>query len=516
MTKVLIASPVRQKPIILKEFLDSLVKLETGNLDTDFLFIDDNETPSEWLTQFRARTGEQRVTILPGNGGEEYLRDELTHHWRSRLIWKVAAYKDRFIAAAKERGSDFLLLADSDLVLHPKTLVHLVLLNLDIVSEVFWTRWNPELPPLPQVWLGDQYRLFPKAADETISEEEAGRRTAEFLSMLRQPGTYKVGGLGACTLISRRALLAGVSFREIYNLGLTGEDRHFCIRAAALGFELFADTHYPPYHIYRESELSGVAEYLRRIDSTKGLPTSVRPVPGFISGNGLTLAMLVRNEAGRFLEPVLAQARQYVERVVIVDDASEDPTVSICQKALAGIPLSLVSNPAPAFHNEIILRRQLWSMAIATQPQWILILDADELFEERAVTELPRLLNDASVDVYTFRLFDFWNETHYREDRYWQAHRTYRPFLVRYRPDFDYQWQETPQHCGRFPRNILELRVAANPLRIKHLGWSRPADRVAKFRRYRELDPEGRYGVLEQYRSILAPRPHLIPWHEQE
>ena len=29
-----------------------------------------------------------------------------------------------------------------------------------------------------------------------------------------------------------------------------GEDRHFCIRAAALGLSLYVDTHYPAYHIY--------------------------------------------------------------------------------------------------------------------------------------------------------------------------------------------------------------------------------------------------------------------------
>jgi hypothetical protein len=62
-------------------------------------------------------------------------------------------------------------------------------------------------------------------------------------------------------LISRKALVAGVSFAEIKNLSFWGEDRHFCIRAAALGFSLYVDTHFPAYHIYRESELSGIASY---------------------------------------------------------------------------------------------------------------------------------------------------------------------------------------------------------------------------------------------------------------
>ena len=31
---------------------------------------------------------------------------------------------------------------------------------------------------------------------------------------------------------------------------LRGEDRHFCVRAACAGFEMWADTHCPPAHLY--------------------------------------------------------------------------------------------------------------------------------------------------------------------------------------------------------------------------------------------------------------------------
>jgi SRSO17 transposase len=62
-------------------------------------------------------------------------------------------------------------------------------------------------------------------------------------------------------LISRTALEAGVNFSRISNLSFWGEDRHFCIRAAALGLQLFVDTHYPAYHIYRDSDLEGVKSF---------------------------------------------------------------------------------------------------------------------------------------------------------------------------------------------------------------------------------------------------------------
>ncbi|MFZ5595901.1 MAG: glycosyltransferase family 2 protein [Bacillota bacterium] len=502
MSRVLIASPVRQKPDILREFLLSLDRLEKTGLQVSYAFVDDHDAGSYLLRRFASEKA--GVRIIPAGNKDPYLCDETTHHWRAHLIRKVAGYKDRLIETAREEDFDYLFLLDSDLVLHPKTLVHLVGLGKDIVSEVYWTRWMPDMPPLPQVWLGGQYRMFHVKPGETPDEGEVAARQQEFLDMLKIPGTYKVGGLGACTLISRKALLQGVSFREIYNLDLIGEDRHFCVRAAALGLDLYADTHYPPYHIYRESDLAGLENYKKTIG-----PVST---PAGKRGGKITLAMLVRNEAGRFLERVLAHAAGYIDSAVILDDASEDETAKVCRRALKGVPLTLVSNEKPMFENEIVLRKQLWQLATDTGPDWILILDADELFEDKAVREIPLLASNPEVEAYYFRLYDMWSETHYREDRFWQAHLLYRPFMVRHIPGFTCLWRETPQHCGRFPANITDLKGEKSQLRIRHLGWMRPEDRLAKYYRYKKMDPGGRYGSMEQYLSILDPKPGLKAW----
>lgn len=542
--RVLLASPVKQDERILSEFLESLLNLETSQVTLDFIMIDDHNDHA-LLSDFAFERPNAR--ILPGDTKEIYLRDESTHYWREDLIWKVARYKDQFIKIALEEGYDYLFLVDSDLYLNPKTLTHLLSLEKDIVSEVFWTRWKPELIPLPQVWLKDQYTLFKSRRGELLNDKEISQKTQEFLQMLSQPGTYKVGGLGACTLIRRHAFERGVSFQEIYNLGFTGEDRHFCIRAAALGLELYADTHYPPFHIYRESELEKLQEYKENLGDAKtqtseedfgstsakasgvnnlsrtdhlyiehGCPSV--PIANsiqLVNPGKITLAMLVRNESGRHLEKVLTQTTEYIDHAVILDDASEDNTVELCEKIFKGIPLTLFSNKEPLFHNEILLRRQLWEMAVRTNPEWIIILDADELFEENSSEKLRELLSNSSqVDYLSFRLFDLWSETQYRDDPLWQAHKWYRPFIVRNIPDFQAQWQETPQHCGRFPKNIMDLRGDTSPLRIKHLGWVRPQDRLAKYYRYKRLDPNGTYGNLEQYRSILDPKPNLIEWEK--
>ncbi|NLY43355.1 MAG: glycosyltransferase [Clostridiaceae bacterium] len=665
--KVLIGSAVRQSPEILKEFLESLNELDKDNYKVDYYFIDNNdqkaskellETFAKSLNSSKGQSNKNRskVIIHHEENDDKYECNEITHHWNHKLIWKVAEFKDRILKYSSKNDYDFVFLVDSDLVLHPKTLKQLVDSEKDIVSEIFWTRWKPNTQELPQVWLYDQYTMYKNPAGLSLNEKEIQAATESFLQKLKKPGLYEVGGLGACTLISKKAIQKGVSFKEINNISFWGEDRHFCVRAAALGFKLYVDTHYPAYHIYRASDLNGIDAYkknqaVRAVDNQEAqymfvydketlanaikhfllgymycdyriitgyeehslifpkyaarfsqvrekmvdwlienkvicsaqikdieLPADItekgqvfakvkftlkgRSIQGefekqylcnmfldrfandwkisFFSfyndkgmnilgftladilqererrnkeiGNKLTLAMMVRNEAGNLLERVLSHAAKYIDKAVILDDASDDNTVEICEKVLSGIPTRIISNRESGFRNEINLRKQLWDMTVETDPDWILCLDADEIFEDSIIDHIGSLINQPNFDYYAFRLYDFWNESQYREDKLWQAHRFYRPFLVRYQPNFDYIWNEKPLHCGRFPMNITQLEGCQCNIRLRHYGWATPALREKKYKRYMELDPEGMYGNINQYRSILDPRPNLIDW----
>ena len=68
----------------------------------------------------------------------------------------------------------------------------------------------------------------------------------------KKPGLYRCGMTGALTLVKRKVFEAGVSYEKIPNIhtALRGEDRHFCVRAACAGFELWIDSHCPANHLY--------------------------------------------------------------------------------------------------------------------------------------------------------------------------------------------------------------------------------------------------------------------------
>ena len=222
-------------------------------------------------------------------------------------------------------------------------------------------------------------------------------------------------------------------------------------------------------------------------------------------------AMLVRNEAGWWLSQTVEQLVQVCSRVVVVDDASTDETPLICHQLGAIVH----GSPRPLWEtNELSQRQRLWGLAVeqAGPGGWILCLDADELLEPRAIEELPSiaaLAEQHACDGLAFGLYDMWSPTYYRDDHLWTAHK--RPWImaVRYDPKRTYTWKETPLHCGRFPLNAC-TKYCGTGLRLKHMGWSRPGDRREKYERYRRSDPEGKWGIPEQYESILDPEPNLV------
>ncbi|MGE5416608.1 MAG: glycosyltransferase [Acidobacteriota bacterium] len=509
--RVLIGSPVYQKPEILEAFLTSLKKLNRHSISMDYMFVDDNadEESSQLLAEFNRE--ESKVFTIRGKEQGAYLCNDETHHWDDSLMLKVANYKNMIIKYAIENDYDYLFFVDSDLVLHPHLIEHLKNANKDIVSEIFWSQWHNDRPLEPNVWMFDEYDLIPKSLGEKLGEKEMEIRQFKFLNQLRIPGLYEVGGLGACTLISRAALVKGVSFMPIKNLTIHGEDRFFCIRAAVLGIELFVDTHYPAYHIYRERDIKGVQDYVKGNEEDLAFLRRFKE-----QGNKITLSMIVKNEEGRYLNQVLHSLVGHIDEAVIIDDGSSDNTINMCREILQGIPLHIIQNENSMFASEVELRKKQWSETIKTNPDWILNLDADELLEEGFWVNAQMLLDEQNCDSYCFRLYDMWNETHYREDKHWDAHSFYRPFLMRYQPDFNYKWNETPQHCGRFPMNTFALPKATSEYRVKHLGWAKQEDRAEKPRRYQLLDPNAIYGIKEQYDSIMDADPNLIIWDVDE
>lgn len=224
-------TPVRTDPATLELFLD---RLDAQHLADSWAY-DDNVLPAS--SGLLAAS----LELLPRLDLPEadYRVSDDTHYWGSGADHRVAQIKnqaiDLFLA---ETDATHLFLCDADVILLPGTVEHLASLGLPVVSEVYWTRWRPTDPLMPNVWDHGHYGFW----------------SAESLHRLAEPGQYRVGGLGACTLIER-SVLERIRFDPIPGWPMWGEDRWFCLRAAVAGVELWADTVKTPWHVYRSADL---------------------------------------------------------------------------------------------------------------------------------------------------------------------------------------------------------------------------------------------------------------------
>lgn len=234
------------------------------------------------------------------------------------------------------------------------------------------------------------------------------------------------------------------------------------------------------------------------------------------TNNKLTAIMQVRNEKERYLEALLADLSGFVDEIVIVDDASTDGTPELCLSFDKVV--KLVRNEASLFHSEWKLREQLWLAAAETEPDWLLAVDADEFYEDYSKKMIRQLINQTDYDWIACRMFDFWGSvTHYREDEQWSLHKRHVMTVARYLPGFHYAYPKWEHHVPRLPLTYAALPGIQTELRVKHLGWAgSKEERQAKYERYKQIDPQGQWGSLDHYESILDPNPRLVRWQEKE
>ncbi|MDI3534929.1 MAG: hypothetical protein PWQ82_1294 [Thermosediminibacterales bacterium] len=239
-----------------------------------------------------------------------------------------------------------------------------------------------------------------------------------------------------------------------------------------------------------------------------------------MSTNGkhkLTAMMLVRNEAERYLNTCLSHLNVYTDEIIILDDASTDNTSEVC---LTYPKVKLYRNEEPMFiANESLARKKLWQLVEKSNPDWILAIDADEVFEDQIESQIGYIMAGDDYDAVEFRIFDFWKSmTHYRVDGLWNPWNRFSTLLIRYQPGKVYSWPDLPLHCGRIPMEYRSHRIKRfqSNIRVKHFGWADEKDHIKKYAFYKQKDPEGRLQAKNHLESVLDKEVKLEEWTESK
>ena len=257
-TLIVVGTSVRKPLPVLQLYLDSLAWQDVPKgVRFHYCFVSDypdpNDVALQHLKNWVAERGGEVLMGGPTAVGDFVDANTTTHQWTPDAMQRVGRLKNRILDRAVKLRADFAFLADADLILDRTTIRSLLNCGQPITCAVYWTHWfrpqSDEVPVHagPQVWLRHPYQLDGRGLDEP-----------EFRRRLMDRELTQVWGQGACTLIRREVIEAGVTFApapEVPMVGMmAGEDRHFCIHAERRHIPMYADPWPDIFHLYHLPE----------------------------------------------------------------------------------------------------------------------------------------------------------------------------------------------------------------------------------------------------------------------
>lgn len=214
----------------------------------------------EWVT---ARGGEV-LRGVPSAVGDFTDQHPIAHQWSGTAMSRVGQNKNKIIRRTLELRADAVWFLDADVIADRTTLASMIATEKPIVCGNYWTVWGKPQGETQQIfsgpitWLQHPYSLAGRGMEDW-----------EFRAKLIRREVVQVWGQGACSLIDRKVLEAGINFDYLPDVSkdglMGGEDRHFSIRAERSHIPMFADNWPDQFHIYRPEDEAQIPAMLARL-----------------------------------------------------------------------------------------------------------------------------------------------------------------------------------------------------------------------------------------------------------
>ena len=194
----------------------------------------------------------------------------------------------------------------------------------------------------------------------------------------------------------------------------------------------------------------------------------------------------IKNEA-RWIENVIRSIQPVCDRILVLDDHSDDGTPEICESLGCIVFRSLFEGIHEARDKDWLLE-QAWARG-AKVNDWCLMVDGDEALHQDDISALVAATRSNAVCCSMHIVYLWDREDQIRIDRWYREFR--RPSLFKLisreltfrRTGFGGEF-----HCSSAPAKLLGLQTAI-PVRLLHYGYMRKEDRIRKFEFYNRIDP---------------------------
>ena len=238
--KILITAPVHQSKEIFKEYLLSLSNL----------LIPENYEASFY---FYLHNCSELKELLKENQYEEVLDNSkynfFSHDFKNENYSALSYMRTKALQKAREENFDYVFSVDSDVLIHPKTLIYLLKDNQDIVGMINWSKSFSGDKILPNCYDLEYWRWW------------------ENNSILMQKGLYERGIISATVLLGKRIIQnEKINYYPVPNIECSQwEDYALSLKAHIMipDLKMSIDTKLPCRHLYKEKD------YIRWIKEKK-------------------------------------------------------------------------------------------------------------------------------------------------------------------------------------------------------------------------------------------------------
>jgi len=213
--------------------------------------------------------------------------------------------------------------------------------------------------------------------------------------------------------------------------------------------------------------------------------------------------MVCGAEADRYLEASLKELKRLCNDAIIATNNADQKTKDLIKKY--GF-WQYEDNREWGIHQPDI-KTDLLRRVGKLKPDWIVALDADEVFAPEFTREEAEKLTEQKEIAFYFMIVNLYND----KDHFYHGAGIQRFWNIRF---FKYlsdhiQYMKKSLHCGLAPPVFYHKGWHA-PFYVEHYGLMSKKDRIAKVERYREFDPNAKFKNREYYDDLEADHEPMV------
>ena len=216
----------------------------------------------------------------------------------------------------------------------------------------------------------------------------------------------------------------------------------------------------------------------------------------------------IHNEAksGNLLR-VLKHMQKFCDDIVVCDCESTDNSIEIAKKFT-----SHILHEPNDFKRELFTKQKMLEYTLKLNPDWIVWLDADEVFDREAelggIRKLCTYGNKSGINGFSFREYNLWkSKNYYRTDELWGKGLYTR--LWKNTGSLKFNLKEK-LHSSQYPRGLKNIQKS--DIKVIHYGFSSPELIEQKYQMYKKWGQEGY--LLERFKDEkgIKLEPFNIDW----